>query len=106
MFEVIIECLSYIRDVPLDLTQQAVLSGELRKGSVVGLIVSVPDVPNHKIPLEVKLTHEGQVALVTVGLKVPLVEYGDNFRFADNWTNYLMRPVPRRTDPSYDASSG
>jgi hypothetical protein len=98
MFEAFVESLKYIRDVPMELTEKAVLAGEVRKGSVVGLQVYPVSDHSKTVLVEVKLLEEGQEELVKPGIKVPLVDCGGLYRFASEWQQYLLRESPQAYD--------
>jgi hypothetical protein len=89
MFEVVIERIGYVRDVPVELTKAALAAGVLCKGSVVGLMVFSPSGSGERILLEARLDDVGQVGLVKVGLTVPLEEGSGILRFSEDWRRYL-----------------
>lgn len=92
--EFIVERLEYVRDVPVELTESALLAGALGKGSVVGVVVYPVSDAGNKVLIEVKLTDDGQVELLKPGMKVPLVDCGGRYFFTQEWQQYLMREVP------------
>ena len=88
MFEVVLDGLEYIRDVPVELTESAVSAGVLRKGCVVGLTVHTVSDPENSVLVEVKLREEGQEKLIKPGLRLPLEGRGGRFSFAECWRQY------------------
>ena len=82
----------FIRDIPIELTINAISEGALKKGMVVGLLIHPPeDSCNHTL-LEVRISEDEQVGLLEVGMKVPLVGQGSIYHFADCWRHYLDKP--------------
>ncbi|MFH1055881.1 MAG: hypothetical protein V1744_07305 [Candidatus Altiarchaeota archaeon] len=94
MFEVVVDGLSYIRGIPVELTDSARAGGELRRGCVVGLLVHPVDDACGGVVVEVKLTEEGQERLISPGLRVPLEGEGLMLRFALGWSEYLNAQSP------------
>ena len=89
MFEVVVDVLRYIQGVPVELTESAVSSGELRRGSVVGLLVHPVGEPGNVVLVEVRLDDAGQAGFVKPGLAVMLDGSGSRLRFASDWVRLL-----------------
>jgi hypothetical protein len=90
MFEVKLERLEYIRDVPVELTLKAVECNCLRRGSVVGFSVSPVGGFVGKSMLEIKLTDDEQAKYLVPGTILPLEGEGTVFKFARGWLEYLL----------------
>ncbi len=99
MFEAVVEGIRYVKDVPVELTEEALDAGVLGKGSVVGLDVTVES--GETVLVEVRLTQAGQEQLVKKGVKIPLEGRGGRFTCAAGWREYLLEaaesPVKPRT---------
>ena len=89
MFEVVVDEVKYIWDVPAELTEEAVSAGALKRGSVVGLLVHPPSEPENKVLVDVKLACEGQENMIKPGLRLPLDGEGGIFSFSRDWREYL-----------------
>jgi hypothetical protein len=91
MFEVVVERLAYVKDVPSELLWEALAGGVLRKGSVVGIEVSGPG--GETALVEVRLSEDAQSELLKAGLKVPLEEGSGVLSFSPDWQLYLPKEV-------------
>jgi hypothetical protein len=97
--EIVIKSLTYIRDVPIELTREAVSAGALKKGVVVGLLVKPVEDMSKEVLVEVKLKEDCQAALVQAGLKVNIVECNGIYYFDPDWQDY-QGSLPCQTNPS------
>jgi hypothetical protein len=89
MFEVFLRRLRYIRDIPLELTDDAVAAGELRQGVVVGVDVFALAAFGENVFLELRITDDGQAKLLRPGSLLPLEGSGGVYVFAGTWRDYL-----------------
>lgn len=91
MFEIVVEAILYIKDVPVELTLKALESGELRRGSVVGLSARPVVDPGKTVSVEVVLGDDRQAELVKPGLTLPVEEGSGALRLSGDWESYLLR---------------
>ncbi|MCX6695721.1 MAG: hypothetical protein NTU61_05450 [Candidatus Altiarchaeota archaeon] len=90
MVEVKIKELSYIQDIPVDMLQDAIDAGEVRKGRTVGLMVRpVGVVSDGDVLIELKLTEDGQEELVKVGAIIPVESSGNVCVLRPEWSMYI-----------------
>ncbi len=106
-FEVVVERVAYVRDVPLELTVKALECGVLRRGSVVGLDVRPAQEPGRPVSLEVMLDDDRQAELIRPGLTLPVEEGSGTLRLSGDWGLYMPRdasPAPGEADVDFGGS--
>ncbi len=91
MFELIFESLKYLRGLPVELTEAAVLAGEVKSGAVVGLLGSLVGDEGKKVLIEVVLSEDEQADLLKPGVVIPLDGEGGVYRISPEWRRYLPR---------------
>lgn len=87
MFKLIIEKIKYLKGIPIELTERAIMSGQLRKGAVVGLVGHCWERSDEPALMEVRLTSDIQAGLMHPGLSLDLHGQGDVY-----WIDPLQRP--------------
>ncbi|MFH0863403.1 MAG: hypothetical protein V1875_10320 [Candidatus Altiarchaeota archaeon] len=102
MFEVIVAALKYLRGIPVDMTEDAVLAGELRAGSVVGLLVSPLGDEANTVMVDVCISEDGQGELIKPGQTLPLEGQGGVYHINPEWRRYLPHPLWDNTDEISD----
>ncbi len=102
MFEVVLDEIKYIKDVPQEMTDEAILQGCIRKGAVVGLTVHPTEDEDNKVLLDVRLTREGQEKLLTPGARIPLDGQGSTYLISEGWEQYLISETPFECGKSTD----
>lgn len=111
MFEVVVEGLKYLQGIPVEMTDEAVLAGDLRVGCIVGLSVSPVGDESNKMLIEVRLSEDGQDELIKPGLTLPLDGQGSVYHIRPDWRRYLPRPISDKDreisyNPTRRANSG
>lgn len=92
MVEVKIKELKYIRDIPLEMLQEAVDAGELRKGKIIGILVRpVGIVSSEDFLIELKLTDDRQGDLIKIGAILPVDSCGSLCFLSPEWHVYLEK---------------
>ena len=90
MLEILIEKVEYIAGVPIELTKQAIEAGAIRKGEIVGLLVSTIDNPSKKFRIELRVREKGQEKLIKAGKRIPVTELIDGrYVLYNDWEYYL-----------------
>ncbi len=88
MFELIIEKLKYIKGVPIELTDKAVLNGLLKKGAIVGIIGHCWERSEQSVLMEVRLTSNMHAGLINPGNALNLHGQGDVY-----WIDVQQMPI-------------
>ena len=95
MFQVIIEKLKYVKGVPIELTERAIMGGQLGKGQIVGIIGHCWERSDEPAFMEVRLTSNLHAGLIHPGQELNLHGQGDVF-----WIDPEQKPPktpPTRT---------
>jgi hypothetical protein len=89
MLEVLIERIEYIVGIPIELTERAVEASAIRKGEIVGLLVSTMGSSPQQLRIELKLRESGQERLIKAGQRIPVSEKIDGtYVLYGDWRYY------------------
>ncbi|MFH0861357.1 MAG: hypothetical protein V1921_09165 [Candidatus Altiarchaeota archaeon] len=105
MAEVVIRKLEYIRGVPVELLDDAIAAGELRRGKTVGLYVVSKDDRSNDAHLELLLAEEGQEKLIQDGQILSIDSNSDYYTMDDGWESYAGK-VEDRAETSKQEDAG
>ncbi len=100
MFIAVIEDIIYISDIPRELTQNAIDAGEIRKGSVLGVMISPLENPENKTLIELKMAKNGQEKMVRRGARIPLEYAGSHYFISDDALEYMIQTRGREDNSS------
>jgi len=93
MFSVILEKLKYLRGIPMELTEKAVLNGELRRGTIAGITAYDPENREKRILLDIRLTDDEHTGLMIPGTELYLEGQGDVFNIQRSQRPDLKRTI-------------
>lgn len=89
MLQVLIEKIEYIVGIPIELTERAVEASAIRKGEIVGLLVSTVNNPSQQLRIELKVRESGQEKLIKTGQMIPVRERIDGkYVLYGDWRYY------------------
>ncbi|GEM_PF-3364914 len=88
MTDVLIKELKYIKGIPVELLDEAVKAGEIRKGKVVGLIVSPVENLAENVLIELELRKNGEEKAIKNGRVIPVDSRGDGYVLLEGWDAY------------------
>lgn len=88
MSEIIIKKLEYIKGIPVEMLDDAIDAGELRKGKMIGLYVVSCEDEENDAHLEILLEKDGQEKLIKEGQILSIEPNSSYYTLDEGWEGY------------------